>query len=100
MGIWERLALDPAVHRLVALVGGGGKSSTMYAMVRQAMDLELTVVLTTTTHILFVWGKECISSLKVEDFPYFTPPLSASHRRSRRAPCPAGGAPGGHPGGL
>lgn len=21
MGIWERLALDPAVHRLVALVG-------------------------------------------------------------------------------
>lgn len=52
MDIWERLSLDPAVHRLVALVGGGGKSSTMYAMARQAMDLGLTVVVTTTTHIL------------------------------------------------
>lgn len=52
MGIWEDLHLDPKVHRMVALVGGGGKSSTMYAMARQAMDLGLNVVVTTTTHIL------------------------------------------------
>ena len=29
MGIWETLQLDPKIHRLIALVGGGGKSSTM-----------------------------------------------------------------------
>lgn len=52
MDIWETLRLDPKVHRLTALVGGGGKSSTMYAMARQAMDQGLTVVVTTTTHIL------------------------------------------------
>ena len=52
MGIWERLALDPAAHRLVALVGGGGKSSTMYAMARQGADSGRKVVVTTTTHIL------------------------------------------------
>ena len=52
MGIWERLHLDPAVHRMVALVGGGGKSSTMYAMARQAADSGRKAVVTTTTHIL------------------------------------------------
>lgn len=52
MGIWERLNLDPAVHRLAALVGAGGKSSTMYALARQAADGGRKVVVTTTTHIL------------------------------------------------
>lgn len=52
MGIWERLDLDPAVHRMVALVGGGGKSSTMYAMAKQAADSGRKAVVTTTTHIL------------------------------------------------
>ena len=52
MGIWERLGLDPAVHRMVALVGGGGKSSTMYAMAKQAADSGRKAVVTTTTHIL------------------------------------------------
>ncbi len=37
---------------MVALVGGGGKSSTMYAMARQAADSGRKVVVTTTTHIL------------------------------------------------
>lgn len=74
MGIWERLALDPAVHRLVALVGGGGKSSTMYAMVRQAMDLGLTVVVTTTTHIL---PHPC---LPLTGDPAALPALLAEHR--------------------
>ena len=52
MVVWERLKLDPAVHRLVALVGAGGKSSTMYALARQAADGGRKVVVTTTTHIL------------------------------------------------
>lgn len=52
MGIWDTLKLDPDRHRMVALVGGGGKSSTMYALARQAADSGKTVVVTTTTHIL------------------------------------------------
>ena len=34
MGIWERLKLDMDTHRLVALVGAGGKTSTLYALAR------------------------------------------------------------------
>ena len=52
MGIWEQLVLDMARHRMVALVGAGGKTSTLYALARQAADSGRTVVVTTTTHIL------------------------------------------------
>ena len=52
MGIWEQLGLDMARHRMVALVGAGGKTSTLYALARQAEDSGRTVVVTTTTHIL------------------------------------------------
>ena len=49
MGIWEQLGLDMARHRMVALVGAGGKTSTLYALARQAADSGRTVVVTTTT---------------------------------------------------
>ena len=39
MGIWEQLGLDMARHRMVALVGAGGKTSTLYALARQAADM-------------------------------------------------------------
>ena len=52
MGIWEQLGLDMARHRMVALVGAGGKTSTLYALARQAADSGRTVVVTTTTHSL------------------------------------------------
>ena len=52
MGVWERLDLHMDVHRLVALVGAGGKTSTLYALARQGVDEGKTVVITTTTHIL------------------------------------------------
>ena len=74
MGIWETLGLDPKVHRLTALVGGGGKSSTMYAMARQAMDLGLRVVVTTTTHIL------PHPKLPLTGDPAALPALLAEHR--------------------
>ena len=51
MDIWEKLNLDPARHRTVALVGAGGKTTTLYALARQARDGGRTVVVTTTTHI-------------------------------------------------
>ena len=52
MGVWERLDLHMDVHRLVALVGAGGKTSTLYALARQGVDNGKKVVITTTTHIL------------------------------------------------
>lgn len=52
MDTWGLLGLDMAEHRAVALVGAGGKSSTMYALARQARDTGRTVIVTTTTHIM------------------------------------------------
>ena len=52
MDTWGLLGLDMAEHRAVALVGAGGKSSTMYSLARQARDTGRTVIVTTTTHIM------------------------------------------------
>ena len=52
MGIWEALGLQMEVHRLVALVGAGGKTSTMYALASQGARAGKRVVVTTTTHMM------------------------------------------------
>ena len=39
-------------HRVIALVGGGGKTTTMYALAREAREAGKTVIVTTTTQIL------------------------------------------------
>ena len=52
MALWTALNLDPTRHRAVALVGGGGKSSTMFTLAREGADLGLRVIVTTTTHML------------------------------------------------
>ena len=52
MNLWEALKLDMNKHRAVAMVGGGGKSSTMYALARGARDAGKRVVVTTTTHMM------------------------------------------------
>ena len=49
MNLWERLSLDMDRHRLLALVGGGGKTTNMYALAKEARDAGKTVVVTTTT---------------------------------------------------
>ena len=66
MGIWEQLGLDMARHRMVALVGAGGKTSTLYALARQAADSGRTVVVTTTTHILRHPGLPLVEELTPE----------------------------------
>ena len=38
MGIWEQLHLNMAAHRLVALVGAGGKTSTLYALAKEGVE--------------------------------------------------------------
>ena len=52
MRLWDKLGLDMDRHRVVALVGGGGKTTTMYALAREAREAGKTVIVTTTTHIL------------------------------------------------
>ena len=52
MGIWEQLHLNMAVHRLVALVGAGGKTSTLYALAKEGVEAGRRVVVTTTTHMM------------------------------------------------
>ena len=52
MGLWELLKLDMDRHRMVVLVGGGGKTSLMYRMAYEARQAGRTVIVTTTTHIM------------------------------------------------
>ena len=52
MGIWEQLHLNMAAHRLVALVGAGGKTSTLYALAKEGVEAGRRVVVTTTTHMM------------------------------------------------
>ena len=52
MSLWERLSLDMDRHRMIALVGGGGKTTNMYALAKEARDAGKTVAVTTTTHIM------------------------------------------------
>ena len=52
MGLWSDLHLDMDRHRAVTLVGGGGKTTTMYALAREAREAGKRVIVTTTTHIM------------------------------------------------
>ena len=52
MGIWEKLRLEPDCHRVVALVGAGGKTSTLYALAKEGVEAGRRVVVTTTTHMM------------------------------------------------
>lgn len=52
MKLWSALQLDPARCRVLTLVGGGGKTTSMYALAREARALGKTVVVTTTTHMM------------------------------------------------
>ena len=52
MRLWDKLGLDMDRHRVIALVGGGGKTTPMYALAREAREAGKTVIVTTTTHIL------------------------------------------------
>lgn len=51
MELWEKLHLEPGRHRVTALVGAGGKTSTLFALAREARARGLTAIVTTTTHI-------------------------------------------------
>lgn len=52
MGIWTELGSDPARCGLVALVGGGGKTTTLWALAHEAALAGRTVLVTATTHMM------------------------------------------------
>lgn len=52
MGLWNTLGLDMERHRLVALVGGGGKTTSLYALAHEARQAGNRVIVTTTTHMV------------------------------------------------
>lgn len=52
MGLWESLQLDMERHRLITLVGGGGKTTSIYALAHEARLCGKRVIVTTTTHML------------------------------------------------
>ena len=52
MGLWKDLHLDMDRHRAVTLVGGGGKTTTMYALAQEARAVGKRVIVTTSTHIM------------------------------------------------
>lgn len=51
MGLWKELQLDMDQHNQIALVGGGGKTSILYKLAREALDSGRRVIVTTTTHM-------------------------------------------------
>lgn len=52
MSLWDTLHLHMDAHRLVAFVGGGGKTTNLYAMAREARGAGKRVVITTSTHMM------------------------------------------------
>lgn len=51
VSLWKWLELDPRVNSRVAFVGGGGKTSILYALGREAAAQDLMVLMSTTTHM-------------------------------------------------
>ncbi len=52
MELWNTLKLDMEQHRLIALVGGGGKTTNLYALAHQARQAGKRVIVTTSTHMM------------------------------------------------
>lgn len=52
MNLWDVLQLSTDRHRVVTLVGGGGKTTLLYALAHGARAAGKTVIVTTTTHLM------------------------------------------------
>lgn len=64
--LWEALRLSEERHRAIALVGGGGKTSTMFRLADELADMGKTVVVTTTTHIFRPSDREVMETDRAE----------------------------------
>lgn len=52
MGLYRALRLDMERHRLLTFVGGGGKTTSLFALAREGRMAGKTVIIATTTHML------------------------------------------------
>lgn len=52
MELWKALGLDMDRHRMLALVGGGGKTTSLYALAHEARLAGRRVIITTSTHMM------------------------------------------------
>lgn len=51
--LWDALELELVPHQVISLVGGGGKTSTMYQLAKECRDMGKQVIVTTSTHIAY-----------------------------------------------
>lgn len=49
--LWKKLGLDWATHRMVTLVGAGGKTTLLYALAHEARQAGQLVIVTASTHM-------------------------------------------------
>lgn len=49
--ITQSLNINPTIHRLIAVVGAGGKTTLIYHLARELQEQGLRVAVTTTTHM-------------------------------------------------
>ena len=69
MELWKALGLDMDRHPMVALVGSGGKTTSLYALAREGRQAGRTVIVTTSTHMmphpgLYLTGSSARESLR------------------------------------
>lgn len=62
ISLWEALQLSEERHRMIALTGGGGKTSTMFRLADELADRGKAVVVTTTTHIFRPPDREVVET--------------------------------------
>ena len=65
--LWEALALSVKRHRVIALTGGGGKTSVMFRLADELADMGKTVIVTTTTHIFHPADRNVVESDRASD---------------------------------
>lgn len=65
--LWEALKLSAKRHRVIALTGGGGKTSVMFRLADELAEMGKTVIVTTTTHIFYPPDRNVVESDRASD---------------------------------
>ena len=49
----DALKINPEKYRVIAVVGGGGKTSLIFRLMEELVSIGKTVIVTTTTHMVY-----------------------------------------------